>query len=231
MINHVLNITRIKAVHNALGELAPEIIFVGGAVVSLYADRPYDDTRPTDDIDIVVELLDYTGYAALEEKLREKGFVNDIESKIICRYKINGIIVDVMPVSEKILGFTNKWYAPGFKLANNFKIDNHHTVKIFPVIYFVASKLEAFKNRGNNEGRTSSDFEDIIFVLNYSNSIWEELQTADEAVKQYLKDEFKKLLDGDYIDEWISVHLDYPEQRRVNFIIGNLTTFVSEQTN
>ncbi len=59
MINHTQNITRIKVVHNALGELAAKTIFVGGAVVSLYADRPYDDTRPTDDIDIVVELIDY----------------------------------------------------------------------------------------------------------------------------------------------------------------------------
>jgi hypothetical protein len=68
MINHQQNITRIKVVNTALGELAIKTIFVGGAVASLYADRPYDDTRPTDDIDIVVELIDYNGYAAIEEK-------------------------------------------------------------------------------------------------------------------------------------------------------------------
>jgi hypothetical protein len=83
MTNHTQNITRIKAVNFALEELAKNAIFVGGAVASLYADRPYDDTRPTDDIDIIVELIDYKGYAAIEEKLRAKGFVNDIESKII----------------------------------------------------------------------------------------------------------------------------------------------------
>lgn len=186
MINHVQNLTRIKAVYNALGELAPKTIFAGGAVVSLYADRPYDDTRPTDDIDIVVELIDYNGYATMEDKLRKKGFVNDIQSKVICRYKINGIVVDVMPVSEKVLGFSNKWYAPGFKQAIDFEIDKQHTVKIFPVTYFIASKLEAFKSRGKNDGRTSSDFEDIVFVLNNRNTIWTELQKADKAVKQYL---------------------------------------------
>ncbi len=123
MINHVQNITRIKAVYNALGELATNTIFAGGAVVSLYADRPYDDTRPTDDVDIVVELIDYHGFAAIEDKLRKLGFINDIESRVICRYKINGIVVDVMPVSENVLGFSNKWYAPGFKQAINFEID------------------------------------------------------------------------------------------------------------
>jgi hypothetical protein len=231
MINHVQNITRIKAVFNALGELAPKTIFAGGAVVSLYADRPYDDTRPTDDIDIVVELIDYHGYAAIEEKLRKLGFINDIESNVICRYKINGIVVDVMPVSAAVLGFTNKWYAPGFKLAIDFEIDKQHTVKIFPVTYFIASKLEAFKNRGKNDGRTSSDFEDIVFVLNNRNTIWKELLEADKAVKQYLKDEFTNLLSGNYIDEWIAVHLDYNDRQRGGLILGHLKEFVSNQTN
>ena len=231
MINHVQNITRIKAVYNALGELAPTTIFAGGAVVSLYADRPYDDTRPTDDIDIVIELIDYHGYAAIEEKLRKKGFVNDFESKVICRYKINGIVVDVMPISEKVLGFSNKWYAPGFKRAIDFEIDKQHIVKIFPAAYFIASKLEAFKSRGKDDGRTSSDFEDIVFVLNYRNTIWEELQKADKEVMQYLKNEFSKLLAGNYIDEWIAVHLDYNDRQRGSLISGRLKEFVSNQTN
>ena len=231
MINHVQNITRIKAVYNALGELAPTTIFAGGAVVSLYADRPYDDTRPTDDIDIVVELIDYHGYAAIEEKLRKKGFVNDFESKVICRYKINGIVVDVMPISEKVLGFSNKWYAPGFKRAIDFEIDKQHIVKIFPAAYFIASKLEAFKSRGKDDGRTSSDFEDIVFVLNYRNKIWEELQKADKEVMQYLKNEFSKLLAGNYIDEWIAVHLDYNDRQRGVLISGRLKEFVNTQTN
>jgi predicted nucleotidyltransferase len=225
MINHTQNITRIKAVYNALGELAAKTIFVGGAVVSLYADRPYDDTRPTDDIDIVVELLDYNGYAAIEEKLRNKGFVNDTESKIICRYKINGIVVDVMPNAEKVLGFSNKWYAPGFKQAIDFEIDKQHTVKIFTAAYFIACKLEAFKSRGKKDGRSSTDFEDIVFVLNTRNTIWQDLQNAPKEVNDYLKNEFNQLLAHPYFDEWISVHLNYTEQRRVNFIIGSLTEF------
>lgn len=231
MINHVQNITRIKAVYNALGELATKTIFAGGAVVSLYADRPYDDTRPTDDIDIVVELIDYNGYAAIEEKLRKMGFVNDIESMVICRYKINGIVVDVMPISEKVLGFSNKWYAPGFKLAIDFEIDKQHTVKIFPATYFIASKLEAFKSRGKSDGRTSSDFEDIVFVLNYRNTVWDELTAADKIVKAYLKDEFSKLLADNYINEWIAVHLDYNDRQRGDLILGRLKEFVTNQTN
>ena len=99
------NITRIKVVYDSLEELAGEVVFVGGATVALYADRPSGEARPTDDMDILVELMHYRDYAAIEDRLRSKGFTNDTESGVICRYKIQGIIVDVMPTGENTLGF------------------------------------------------------------------------------------------------------------------------------
>jgi hypothetical protein len=56
-MSHRENILRIKVVHDALGELNKDVIFVGGVTVSLYADRPFNEVRPTDDVDIVIELL------------------------------------------------------------------------------------------------------------------------------------------------------------------------------
>ena len=102
------NIARIQAVYKALGNLGDSVVFVGGATVSLYKDKPAPETRVTDDVDIVVELVTYEEYANMEDQLRKKGFINDIDSGIICRYKINGIIVDIMPTDENILGFKNR---------------------------------------------------------------------------------------------------------------------------
>lgn len=121
-MSHRENITRIKVVHDALEELNTEVIFIGGATVSLYADRPAGEIRPTDDIDILIELLNYKEYAGIDEKLRRKGFVNDTASGVICRYTIHGIIVDVMPTSEEILGFSNIWYQEGFFKCNGNSI-------------------------------------------------------------------------------------------------------------
>jgi predicted nucleotidyltransferase len=174
-MSHLQNIARIKSVHTALEELAGDVVFIGGAAVSLYTDRPSADTRPTDDVDILVELLNYSDYAAIEEKLRQKGFINDVESGIICRYTINGIIVDVMPTSPAILGFANKWYTAAFTASKEITIDEGYTIRIFSAVYFLAAKLEAWKDRGDNDGRTSTDFEDIVFVLNNRNAIWQEL--------------------------------------------------------
>lgn len=227
-MSHQQNIVRIKVVFDALQELANDVIFVGGAAVSLYADRLGEETRPTDDVDILVEIANYKEYANIEEKLRTKGFVNDIESEIICRYKINGIIVDIMPTAKEILGFTNKWYMDGFKNAVSYKIDHHYSIKIFSSVYFLATKLETFKDRGNNDGRWSTDFEDIVYLLNNRSTIWDELKATDKKLKQYLNLELNCLVKNKYIDEWISVHLGYGEADRTYFIIGSIHEFLEK---
>ena len=220
------NITRIKVVYSALEELASQVVFVGGATVSLYKDRIVSDSRVTDDVDIVVEIAAYREYAEIEERLRKKGFTNDMTSKIVCRYIVRGVIVDIMPTSPDILGFTNPWYADGVKNAITHKIDESTEVKIFDAVHFLACKLEAFKNRGKNDGRTSSDFEDIVYILNSRNAIWNELEAAPQKIKEYMRLSFQELLGNDYLFEWISVHLEWAEQKRVSLIISGMNEFV-----
>ena len=228
-MSHNINITRIKAVSNALEKLQTPVVFVGGATVSLYADIAFREAvRPTDDVDVLIEIVAYRDYAAIEERLRAIGFTNDTASKIICRYKYHGLIVDIMPTDGKVLGFSNKWYVSGFKQAIDFEIDKQHIVQIFPLSYFIASKLEAYKSRGKNDGRTSTDFEDIIFVLNNRKAIWQDLHNAEVPLRKYLQEEFTTLLNAEYFDEWVAAHLNFNELGRVNFIIGNLAAFVNE---
>ena len=113
------NLVRIKAVNEALKGLEQEFVFVGGATVSLYATNPElaTEVRPTDDVDVIVELASYGGYAGIDEKLRGLGFKNDVASGVICRYILQGIIVDVMPTEPKVIGFANRWYPEGFEMA------------------------------------------------------------------------------------------------------------------
>ena len=221
------NRVRIKVVHDALEELATDVVFVGGATVSLYVDRPAEEARPTDDVDILVELLHYRDYAIVEEQLRKKGFTNDVESGVICRYRVNGIIVDVMPTGENALGFTNPWYEKGYLTAVFYELEKGYDIKIFHPVYFLASKIEAFNDRGGGDGRWSSDFEDIVFVLNNRTSIWQELSEAKGEVAGFLKKELGGWLEIPYIEEWISSHIEQSEQRRVRMIMGEIESFVT----
>ena len=205
-MSHHINITRIKAVHNLLGHLRDQVVFVGGATVSLYADRQAPEVRPTDDVDILVEIGSRWNYMALEEQLRQMGFQNVQDSKFMGRYTVQGLVVDVMPTDEQILGFSNKWYRHGFETAIDHELDEQHRVKIFSPPCFIASKLEAFKSRGGNDGRLSSDFEDIVFVLENRTSIWQEMSNAEPHLKEYLVNEFTILYKHPYVREWIDAH-------------------------
>lgn len=76
-----------------------------------------------------------------------------------------------MPTDDEILGFSNLWYPDGYAAAVDRDLGNDSSVKIFPAPYFIASELEAFRALGGDDPRGSSDFEDIIFVLNNRNAI------------------------------------------------------------
>jgi predicted nucleotidyltransferase len=181
---------------------------VGGATISLYPDRPVLEVRPTDDIDVIIEILNYVDRAKLEERLRSIGFSHDIESGVICRYKIQGIIVDIMPTNDPSIGFTNIWYPEGFEKAVDHEIDERSIIKILSAPYFIATKLEAHKARGKNDGRTSHDFEDIVYVLENRESIWEDMDNSDSSVKEYLRSEFQILLKNPNLFEWIDSHVE-----------------------
>lgn len=225
-MSHHINITRIKAVYHALGDLKDKVVFVGGATVSLYADSVSEEIRPTEDIDIVVEIWARNDYYKIDERLRQLGFVHDQTSGIICRYAVNGLIVDVMPTQGDILGFTNRWYQPGFENAV-IQTLGEEQIKIFSPAYFIASKLEAFIGRGKLDGRTSKDFEDIVFVLQNRVKIWSELVDSNTEVFDYLKDKFTNLMSNPNFEEWVDCHAGFGRISATYYIMGELRKLLS----
>ncbi|MDB5199248.1 MAG: hypothetical protein JWO92_1211 [Chitinophagaceae bacterium] len=206
------------------------MVFVGGAAISLYPDRPVLEVRPTDDVDVIVEILNYKDRAALEEKLRSIGFTHDTASGIICRYCIQGIIVDIMPTADPSIGFTNRWYSDGFNSAVDHVIDETCTVKILTGPYFIDTKMEAFKGRGQNDGRTSHDFEDIVYVLENRQTIWNEINSSDKNVREYLRSEFTNLLINPNVFEWIDGHVERGSPPATYTIMEDLGRFTASRT-
>ena len=225
-MNNYLNRVRIKAVYHRLSELKHRVVFVGGTTLSFYADNPSLEVRPTNDVDVIIELLHYRDHTALEEKLRSIGFEHDRSSNVICRYTIAGITVDIIPTTASVIGFSNYWYEEGFKKAIDYCLDEQVTIKILSPPYFIASKLEAFKSRGGGDGRLSEDFEDIIYIFENRTRIWEELHQTTGEIRNYLKNTFKHLRQNPHIYEWIDAHVEWGMNTATADILRELDGFI-----
>lgn len=205
------NIEMIKAVAIGLGELANEIVFVGGAITELYiGDKSQiSEVRQTDDVDCIIEITSKKNYANLEEQLRKQKFEND--QNIICRWHYQGIIVDIMPTDTKILGFSNRWYSEGIVHSIDYEIEKNITIRILAIPYFISCKLEALFNRGMGDLRLSKDLEDIVFLVNYGIKV----NTDNKNLKKYISNQFKILLNKPELREAIFCVLPFGENDTV----------------
>jgi predicted nucleotidyltransferase len=135
-----------------LGELGDSMAFLGGAIVDLLLTDPAaPPTRATRDVDLIVEIASRREYWALQRDLENRGFMQDEDGGVICRWIVAGIQVDVMPTDPQILGFSNRWYAPAVRTAQTHPLDDVR-VRVVTAPYFVATKLEAFADPERGAG-------------------------------------------------------------------------------
>lgn len=212
MKNTNINRKVITKIAGALGELNERVVYVGGAVVSLYANDPAaDDVRPTQDLDISMEIASLGELEKLREELMKKGFVQKSEDEVICRFRYETIKVDVMATKQIGWAPANAWFKPGFKYLQEVKIDEQK-IRILSLSYFLATKFSAFNDRGKSEPRASHDFEDITYILDNRTDLIEEIRQAPDDVKKYLKGEFKKILADETLKEAIYANLYHETQ-------------------
>ena len=230
MNSHSANIEMIKKVARHLGDLRDKMAFLGGATTGLLISDPAaPDLRPTLDIDVIIEIISRTEYYKLEVALRSLGFKQSMKKEDpICRWMIDGIILDVMPTDEGILGFSNKWYSDALKNSMMYKIEKNLKIRIVTAPYFLATKIEAFYGRGKNDFLFSHDMEDIITVIDGRKEIVEEVKKSPEGLKIYLSKTFTAFLQNDSFIESLSGHLlpDYASQARLPILtqrIENMT--------
>jgi hypothetical protein len=120
---------------------------VGGAVTGLLiTDEAAGDPRPTLDVDAIAAITSYAEYAAFGDRLRALGFAEDTsEDAPLCRWVHHGMVLDVMPLDAKILGFSNRWYPAAMEAAVSRMLSDDLDVRIVTAPFFVAPKLEAFQ--------------------------------------------------------------------------------------
>lgn len=221
--NSTINIKVIEKVANALGDLNADVIYVGGAIVSFYiTDMGADQPRPTKDIDISVQISTYSEMDRLREQLATKGIHPASDQNVMYRFQFEDILIDFIPFEETPLGPTNSWLKPGFPLAYEVKAVGQ-TIKILPVSYFLATKFEAFKSRGNNDPFMSHDFEDIIYVLDNNIEVVEHIKNADDNLIKFMKEMADFILNHPSKNDIISGHINpFTSNERTPMVIDKL---------
>lgn len=196
------NIQIIETVADGLGDLLGDVVFIGGAVASLYRENPSANSiRPTDDVDFVVDISSYSRYDDFIEKLRTRGFKDDMSDKTapICRLLYGSIKVDAMPSDESVLGFSNRWYDDGIKNSILHSLPSGKHIRIFSLPYYIASKIEAFHSRGD-DFRLSHDIEDCIMIFDGLGDI-RVFNDIPENLREYLRIEFRGFVNNDQFIE------------------------------
>ena len=210
----------------ALGDLRESLVFVGGCATGLLVTSVRaQPIRMTDDVDLVAHVSSKQEYHHLERRFAALGFVHDLSAEApICRWKCKDVTVDLMPTLPDILGFHNRWYPMVVETAETVNLSDTLTIRLISAPLFLATKIEAFKGRGQGDFLASHDLEDIITVIDGRDSLLEEIGICSDDLKAYLGTEFAALMADHGFLSALSGHLpgDRASQQRLNSLLEKL---------
>lgn len=197
------NLEVLEMAAQALGPLCDELVFLGGcATALLITDSAAPPVRVTRDIDALAEVGTAAEYRQLENRLRQRGFeVDSSKGAPICRWVGHGILLDVMPTDDRILGFGNIWYGSAIKSATPYELPSGTSIHLIDAVHFLATKLEAFAGRGENDFVISHDLEDVICVIDGRPGLEREIVDSAEELRSYIGESLRTFLaDQEFID-------------------------------
>ncbi len=205
-----------------LGELADEMVFLGGCATGLLITDPAaPPIRITRDVDAIVQVISLADYHHMSDRLRACGFQEDSSSDVICRWLSENVILDIMPTDPQILRFGNKWYEPAMMHAERVQLPSGKNIRMVSAAYLLVTKLEAFAGRGGGDYLLSHDIEDIVAVLDGRPGIVEEVKQSDPELSSELSDRFRNLLKDNRFTEAVAGHMpaDASSQARVAIVL------------
>lgn len=190
------NLALLHAMALALGPLRERLVFVGGCATGLLLTNPAAaGVRPTEDVDAIVEVATLAGYHALRPLLAERGFVQTLaDNTPPFRWFWNRLQLDLVPVDAHVLGFANRWYRPGFAAAVSTALDEGVSLRHLDAPHFLATKFEAFNDRGGRDVYLSHDLEDIVTVIDGRAELADELLRAERALRAHVVEQAQALL-------------------------------------
>lgn len=202
---------RIHVIADGLGHLSDRSIFIGGACTCFYVDDPgLHDFRPTKDIDCIINVHTYMEFANVSEELRRKGFANDTsEGAPIVRWVYRGILVDIIPDESSVVGYRNiAWFKEGRGHVEERVLPSGKVIRILPLAYYLATKLESWEDRGGGDFLENKDIEDIVGIIDGKQHL-DELLQAPETVRNFVIGRFADLRRNEDFKRSVAGHIGF----------------------
>jgi hypothetical protein len=174
-------------------------------------------------VDVIAEIASYAAYAIFSERLRELGFQEDAsEGAPLCRWQYQGLLLDVMPLDAKILGFSNRWYADALRTAAEVHLPSGLILRAITAPYFLGTKIEAFRGRGRGDYFACHDLEDFITVVDGRTSLLDEVEAASAELRRFIGEAVGALLTEQRFLDALPGYLlpDESNQARIAQLVG-----------
>ena len=148
------------------------------------------------------------------------------EGAPLCRRGFANIRVDIVATADTGIGPTNRWYKQAALEATLHEVAPDLKVLAITPIYFVATKLEAFRGRGGGDYQASHDLEDTLLVLAGLPLLREQLGTETMAVAAAVRAELIALRASEAFIDAVAGHFegDLAGQARANLVLQWLAT-------
>lgn len=205
----VAPLNRVASVANALGEdLRAAVVFIGGAILPLLEAEGnlLGSARPTKDVDGVVATTSYTQKTRIEDALRERKFRNQMNASHMDRWLTpDGAIFDLVACGTHLGGNASK--------HDMFAIETAETIDLPPLIRhasavgYLVLKCGAFRDRGTKMPLESKDLSDIVTLVATRPSIVDEVHSAPELIRDFLRTQVRAILADKRTMSSIATHL------------------------
>lgn len=226
------NVAMLIRVVRQLAPLLDRFVFLGGVVTELLiTERGAPGARHTKDVDVVVDVMNRGEYSELlREQLIGLGLSEDTRRGApICRWRLDDMIIDVIPTRGEILGFSSQWYPLAFETARPHVLPDGTSIRLVTPACFLATKLAAFGDRGCRDPMASHDLEDVISVIDGRSEIVDDLAAASVDVRTYVAGQLTDLMSRRSAPEIIAGQLmsDPASQARLPLVIARIRALIA----
>lgn len=221
MLRHP-SVQRLRRVATALGDLAPDVVFIGGAIAPLLqSDPPFAEARPTKDVDGVVASTSYAEVGPLHDELRRRGFMQQPGDTAHMHrwWSPDGDAFDLVPCGAHPGGSGQEWDRLALEGRVTVDLGDGVEIRIASAPAFLALKWAAFGDRGAGDPFGSHDLEDILALLASRPVIIKDVAAAAPRLREAVQEGAAHFLAMAERDDLLAGHLNNAQDPRITSII------------